>query len=83
LKKKGAMAIIAMKEMGCQNFDDIRHYMELWIWDCFTREKNDNLDEQEFSRQKAKRDEEHVKEFGRCLHLNFSDTTLAVFNFTL
>jgi hypothetical protein len=81
------MAITAMKEMGCQNFDDIRHYMELWIWDCFTREKNDNLDEQEFSRQKAKRDEEHLKEFGRCLHFIIFSKYLwynpTIFNFTL
>lgn len=63
LKNKWEMAIKTIKAMGCQNFDDIRHYIELWVWDWFTREKTDELDYQEFIKHKSESDTEHLKEF--------------------
>lgn len=42
--------------MGWQNFEDMKNYIEMWIWDLFVNEvKTDELDYVEFSRLKNNR----------------------------
>jgi len=40
----------------CKTFEDIKDFIEMWIWDVFTnQEKSDVPDWQEFNRQKEHR----------------------------
>ena len=38
INKKALITSRVIKEMGCQTFEDVKEYIEMWIWDVFTNE---------------------------------------------
>lgn len=45
-----------IRQRGCKNFQDMKYYIELWIWDLFASGvKSQAIDEAEFKRQLAQR----------------------------